>query len=168
MADRIAVLRDGRLEQLASPQELYANPSSRFVASFIGTANILDGTATADGIEVPAVGFVAASHALSAGAAASAVVRPEDVELTTDAATATIRGTIIDTYFLGGASTISIEVRGLDAPVLAAVHGASRLARGESVGVRFGRSWGVRRDAAAASATSEESAGVPDAQEARS
>ena len=47
MADRIAVLRDGHLEQLATPQELYANPATRFVASFIGTANLLDGTATA-------------------------------------------------------------------------------------------------------------------------
>ncbi|SFR68273.1 spermidine/putrescine transport system ATP-binding protein/putrescine transport system ATP-binding protein [Agromyces sp. CF514] len=147
MADRIAVLRDGRLEQLATPQELYANPASRFVASFIGSANLLDGVAATTGVEVPGIGLVPAPHGLVAGAPATAVVRPEDVELT-DAATSALRGTVIDTYFLGGASTISIEVDGLHAPLLATVHGASRLARGEAVGVRFGRTSVVARDAA--------------------
>jgi spermidine/putrescine transport system ATP-binding protein/putrescine transport system ATP-binding protein len=150
MADRIAVLRDGRLEQLATPQELYAHPASRFVASFIGTANLFDGTATATGVDVPGVGEVVATHALPAGTPATAVVRPEDVE-PADAATSGLRGTIVDTYFLGGASTISIEVQGLAAPVLATVHGASRLARGDAVGVRFGRAAVVAQDAPAAS-----------------
>ncbi|WP_082461818.1 ABC transporter ATP-binding protein [Agromyces sp. Leaf222] len=155
MADRIAVLRDGRLEQLATPQELYANPASRFVASFIGTANLLDGTATATGVDVPGVGVVEATHAKPVGAPVTAVVRPEDLELT-DAATAGMRGTVIDTYFLGGASTISVEVPGLAAPLLATVHGASRLARGDSVGVRFGRTSVVVRDDAGAAASVQE------------
>jgi spermidine/putrescine transport system ATP-binding protein/putrescine transport system ATP-binding protein len=96
-------------------------------------------------------------------------VRPEDVELSPDAATAALRGTVVDTYFLGGASTISVEVPGLSAPILATVHGASRLARGADVGVRFGRASAVALeepvasdadaatvDAPAASATQEE------------
>lgn len=150
MADRIAVLRDGRLEQLATPQELYAHPASRFVASFIGTANLLDGTATATGVDVPGVGEVAAPHALRAGARATAVVRPEDVELA-DAASARLRGIVVDTYFLGGASTISIEVPGLAAPILATEHGTSRVARGDAVGVRFGRAAVVEHEVPAAS-----------------
>lgn len=156
MADRIAVLREGHLEQLASPQELYANPATRFVASFIGSANLLDGTATPGGVDVPGVGEVAASHALAVGAPATAVVRPEDVELTPDAAAASLRGTVVDTYFLGGASTMSVEVPGVDSPVLATVHGASRLARGDAVGVRFGRAAVVARDVPAASDAPEE------------
>ncbi|MCD2443401.1 ABC transporter ATP-binding protein [Agromyces sp. SYSU K20354] len=157
MADRIAVLRDGRLEQLATPQELYANPASRFVASFIGTANLLDGTATATGVEVPGFGVVDAAHALRAGSPATAVVRPEDVELSTDAATG-LSGTVVDTYFLGGASTISIEVPGITAPILATVHGASRVARGDAVGVRFARAAAVARGAGAASVTGDAAA----------
>ncbi len=153
MADRIAVLREGRLEQLATPQELYANPASRFVASFIGTANLLDGVATADGVEVRGVGSVAATHALAPGLPATAVVRPEDVQLSTDAATAGLRGTVVDTYFLGGASTISVEVPGILAPILASVHGASRIARGDEVGVGFGRAAVVAAEPAAASVT---------------
>ena len=147
MADRIAVLRDGRLEQLATPQELYSAPATRFVASFIGSANLFDGTAVAGGVEVPGVGVVPVdTHALPHGSAATAAVRPEDVELTTDAATATLRGTVVDTYFLGGASNISVEVAGLDAPVLATVHGASRLERGADVGIRFARATAVARE----------------------
>jgi len=160
MADRIAVLRDGRLEQLASPQELYADPATRFVASFIGTANLFDGTATATGVDVPGIGGVAATHALAAGDAATAVVRPEDVELAV-AATSSLRGTVVDTYFLGGASTISIEVPGLAAPVLATVHGATRIARGDAVGVRFGRAAVVAREAAAASVDDDADADAP-------
>jgi len=152
MADRIAVLRDGHLEQLATPQELYAQPATRFVAAFIGSANLLDGTATTAGVEVPGVGEVPARHAFSAGVPATAVVRPEDVELVPDAATAALVGTVVDTYFMGGASTISVEVGGVATPILASVHGASRLSRGDAVGVRFGRAAVVARDLPAAAA----------------
>lgn len=145
MADRIAVLNEGRLEQLASPQELYAEPVSRFVAAFIGTANLLDGDAAADGVEVPGIGLVRAGHPLPAGTPATAVVRPEDVTVGVDVSGG-LRGTVVDTYFLGGATTISVEVPGLPAPVLASVHGATRLARGAEVGVTFGRATAVRRD----------------------
>ena len=152
MADRIAVLRDGHLEQLATPQELYAQPATRFVAAFIGSANLLDGIATTTGVEVPGFGEVPARHAFSAGVPATAVVRPEDVELVPDAATAALVGTVVDTYFMGGASTISVEVPGVASPILASVHGASRLARGDAVGVRFGRAAVVARDLPAAAA----------------
>ena len=43
MADRVAVMNDGRVEQLASPTELYEHPATRFVADFIGSTNLLDG-----------------------------------------------------------------------------------------------------------------------------
>ncbi|AEW99153.1 ABC transporter ATP-binding protein [Streptantibioticus cattleyicolor] len=44
MSDRIAVVRDGRIEQTGPPAEVYRRPATAFVASFIGTANLLDGT----------------------------------------------------------------------------------------------------------------------------
>jgi ABC-type sugar transport system ATPase subunit len=51
LGDRIAVLRDGVLQQVASPMELYARPANRFVAGFIGSPamNFLDGTLSSDG-----------------------------------------------------------------------------------------------------------------------
>ncbi|EAU43212.1 ABC transporter, polyamine transport protein, ATP-binding protein [Fulvimarina pelagi HTCC2506] len=47
MADRIAVMGDGRILQIGTPPEIYEAPTSRFVADFIGTVNIFDGTVTA-------------------------------------------------------------------------------------------------------------------------
>src|SRR5207244_11860307 len=43
LADRIAVLRDGRLVQVATPQEIYDRPADAFVANFVGRANLIDG-----------------------------------------------------------------------------------------------------------------------------
>ena len=55
MADKIAVLRDGRVEQFGAPLDLYNNPANRFVAGFIGTPrmNFLDVAMTADGLNLP-------------------------------------------------------------------------------------------------------------------
>jgi spermidine/putrescine ABC transporter ATP-binding subunit len=46
MSDRIAVFRNGKIQQVATPTELYENPKNRFVADFIGESNIIDGTIT--------------------------------------------------------------------------------------------------------------------------
>ena len=43
MSDRIAVFNDGRIEQVATPVELYENPATSFVAGFVGTSNLLSG-----------------------------------------------------------------------------------------------------------------------------
>jgi spermidine/putrescine transport system ATP-binding protein len=43
MSDRIAVMSDGRVEQIGTPQEIYNSPASLFVAGFIGSANLLPG-----------------------------------------------------------------------------------------------------------------------------
>ncbi len=55
LADKIVVLRAGRIEQVGAPMDLYRNPDNRFVAGFIGSPamNFLDGQITAGGVEVP-------------------------------------------------------------------------------------------------------------------
>ncbi len=59
IADRIAVLDQGRIQQIGTPIELYDHPANRFVATFLGTANLIEGTDRAGGRFV-ADGFVAA------------------------------------------------------------------------------------------------------------
>jgi len=49
MADRVGVMRDGRLEQVAAPSELYAHPATAFVAEFVGTMNRIPGELEGDG-----------------------------------------------------------------------------------------------------------------------
>ncbi len=136
MADRIAVLNKGNLEQLATPVELYYRPTTHFVASFIGSSNLLDGTAVAGAVDVAGVASIPVDHALPAGSAATVVLRPEDTTLLA-AGEGLLGGVVIDTFFLGGSSTVSIAVDGLERPVSCTVHAAQVAARGERVGIRF-------------------------------
>jgi len=57
MADRVVIMRDGRLEQVGTPQEIYSRPISRFVASFIGACNFLRGTIVGSGAGPAAEGL---------------------------------------------------------------------------------------------------------------
>lgn len=50
MADSIAVMHDGRIQQLGTPNELYERPRTRFVAGFLGASNLLSGTCEGDGV----------------------------------------------------------------------------------------------------------------------
>jgi spermidine/putrescine ABC transporter ATP-binding subunit len=142
MADRIAVLNAGNLEQLATPVELYSRPATRFVASFIGSANLLDGTVVAGGISVTGVAVVPVQHTLTLGSAGTVVLRPEDTSLV-GKGEGLFDGVVIDTFFLGGSSTVSIAVPGLSRPISCTVHATQVAARGERVGVRFDASRAV-------------------------
>ncbi|KQW04727.1 spermidine/putrescine ABC transporter ATP-binding protein [Leifsonia sp. Root4] len=137
MADRVAVLNRGAIEQLDSPVGLYSSPSTRFVANFIGSANLIDGTAVAGGITTPEIGFLPAAHAFASGDPVTLVLRPEDVRIAgTDGA---IEGTVVDTFFLGGSSTVSVTVPGLPRPISCTVHAAHVAERGERVGLSYDR-----------------------------
>jgi putative spermidine/putrescine transport system ATP-binding protein len=84
MSDRIAVFNAGRIEHVGSPTEVYFRPRSRFVASFIGDSNLLEGHVGTDGaIDVPQFGRVAVeSGGLSRGARVLLLLRPESIEMT--------------------------------------------------------------------------------------
>src|SRR5258707_5892570 len=60
IADRIAVLDQGRIQQIGTPLDLYDQPANRFVATFLGTANLIEGTIAPDGRFVAADGFMLA------------------------------------------------------------------------------------------------------------
>jgi iron(III) transport system ATP-binding protein len=87
MSDRVAVMRDGRIEQLGTPQEIYHEPRSAFVAEFIGGANLFPGTVTggADGFVTAStsVGSVVGvpAHELQVGDRVVAAIRLEDAIL---------------------------------------------------------------------------------------
>ncbi len=53
MSDRIAVMSEGRVHQCGTPEDIYERPATRFVAEFIGTANLMSGSYTGTGIELP-------------------------------------------------------------------------------------------------------------------
>ena len=83
MADRIAVMDKGRVVQIGTPDEIYRNPTTAFVANFIGRSNILSGNA--DGMNAQtAFGNLPLSRA--ANGAVNLAVRPEQIMLEPDAA----------------------------------------------------------------------------------
>jgi spermidine/putrescine transport system ATP-binding protein/putrescine transport system ATP-binding protein len=86
MADRIAVMDHGKVLQIGTPMELYDRPVDLFVASFIGTMNLLRGVVEAGGIAIPQVGIVqAALDGEREGDEATLAIRPEAARLVTPA-----------------------------------------------------------------------------------
>jgi len=80
LADRVAVLKAGRLEQIDTPENLYRAPATRFVAEFIGHANLLKGRVRGSCIET-ALGCFILTRPLPEGTLVDVMVRPEEVEL---------------------------------------------------------------------------------------
>ncbi len=86
MAQRIAVMRAGRIEQIGTPRAIYEEPATRFVAGFIGDVNMLEGEVveSADGLitlRLPGGDDVKAAGVAATGSKAVLVVRPEHMQL---------------------------------------------------------------------------------------
>jgi putative spermidine/putrescine transport system ATP-binding protein len=115
MSDRIVVMSEGRIEQLGTPFEIYNRPKTRFVASFIGTLNILEvrvvdagaGTVRIDGQEARVARRIPAAD----GTACALALRPEAVSLQDPGNGCNrIGGTIEDVAFLGAVVRIKVGV----------------------------------------------------------
>jgi len=127
LATRIAVMDQGKFVQIGTPAEIYETPQSRFVASFIGSANMLEGTVTdiSGGIatvqdEDKSLSCKVTSTAeLSVGDKACVAIRPEKITVssdlnsetarTTDSGMNTFEGTVKELAYLGGTSVLRIE-----------------------------------------------------------
>ncbi|MCM3617885.1 ABC transporter ATP-binding protein [Sutcliffiella horikoshii] len=84
MADRIAVMKDGEIIQVATPTELYSNPRSTFVADFVGSSNIFDGTIVGsdeNGTVVKIGDWTLNSTAQSTKKDVKVLIRPEGMKL---------------------------------------------------------------------------------------
>lgn len=118
MADRIAVMNAGRIDQIAEPGTLYESPANRFIADFIGKVNLLDGTVIgAQGksvtVEVVGIGKVLVPHDGDAQGSVSLAVRPEKIRVSKNAPNAegliTTQGRIVDWAYYGDVSNMFIE-----------------------------------------------------------
>ncbi len=113
MSDRIAIMRDGRIEQLADADTIYARPASAYVAAFVGQQNFFHGTAIEGGAAVDSAhGLVRGIRsdralAIADGAPAQAAVRPEFVRIEAESAVAEptganrVPGTLLGVSHLG-------------------------------------------------------------------
>jgi spermidine/putrescine transport system ATP-binding protein len=138
LGDRIAVMHAGRIEQVGSPQDIYLRPRTRFVADFIGDANILEvhyarGVASlADGTPVPAPAHT--------DGVAEIVVRPECMRVTGGGEG--LPAHMQHASFLGGQTRLALTLDAEDIPVTASLAGGERtrsdlFASGQAVTVNW-------------------------------
>jgi spermidine/putrescine transport system ATP-binding protein len=132
MADRLAVMNEGRIEQIGRPEDLYHLPRTAFVANFLGRSNLMAGTVTGGGhgsgplLEVDASGHRLAVHRDRVVSSAGEVlvgVRPEKIDMRqagtgADRTTAggginRVAGTVTDVAFTGVSTEYRVEVPGL-------------------------------------------------------
>jgi multiple sugar transport system ATP-binding protein len=137
LGERIAVFRDGRIEQIGTPMDMYRQPRTEFVAGFLGTPrmNMLDRPRSGAS---PA--HVALWHALGGDAlprAARLGVRAEHLRVDACAAPDCAGGLVEFVEHLGGASMLHVRVDGVDGAWIAQVHGSDpgAAARGQRVGL---------------------------------
>jgi spermidine/putrescine transport system ATP-binding protein len=139
MGDEVAVFNEGRIVQVGEPREVYLRPRTRFVADFIGEANILelsvDGAqASVDGWgSIPAEAWAVDSPAAS-GTAAIAAVRPEDVILSAEGEG---RFPIVDATFIGGDLHAVVQVGSTTLAARQPAAHATGLSTGGRCGVSF-------------------------------
>ncbi|MFA3916157.1 ABC transporter ATP-binding protein [Ruegeria hyattellae] len=116
LADKIVVLRDGRVEQIGSPMELYNNPANQFVAGFLGS---------------PAMNFMPAGY-VNDGDKRIMGVRPEDLRLADDGALA---AAVQHVEHLGGDTNVIARVK--NTQITARLFGQHAIAQGETVTLGF-------------------------------
>ncbi|MGJ8595965.1 ABC transporter ATP-binding protein [Sulfitobacter sp.] len=136
LADKIVVLRKGKIEQVGAPLDLYRNPDNKFVAGFIGSPamNFLDGTSTGDSVTLAGLdGTYALPVALPEdGRAVTLGIRPEHIEIDASADTFTVDMT----EALGGVSYVHL-LSDTGAKIIVEERGDDRSKEGARVGIEI-------------------------------
>ena len=85
VSDRVAILRDGKIEQIGTPEEIYDHPASPFVYDFLGNVNLFSGRVKDGAMVIGGTEFAAPDAAGEPDSAAVAFVRPHDIRVTRQA-----------------------------------------------------------------------------------
>jgi ABC-type Fe3+/spermidine/putrescine transport system ATPase subunit len=141
IADRIALIRNGRLLQVGAPEDLYDRPASIGVASFIGRATILPAEDLGDRVAVT-IGGVRRELAATRPDGANGklkdprvVLRPDALEISDDASA--WRGEVVNRRFTGGSAVY--RIKSADGVELEVASGNMSLREGDTAGVRVSR-----------------------------
>ena len=123
MSDRLAVMRDGTIEQVGPPQEVYDSPTSTYVADFLGLANLLPGMVRTDG-GVEVLGRHLAAPSTDIVGACTVFARPERLVLV-DPAAGSVTGRVADVVFVGSSTHVRVSVAGEEIEVVLSNDGTS-------------------------------------------
>ncbi len=117
IADRVAIMNVGRIEQIGAPQEVYARPASEFVARFMGMSNLLKGTLVAPNVIRTPIGDLTwdqPATRLSDGQTVTVLIRPDTVSLDLQPDGNSIEGTLVDASFRGRYNRIVVRAKEID------------------------------------------------------
>jgi putative spermidine/putrescine transport system ATP-binding protein len=130
VADRVAVMRAGRLEQCAAPAELYGRPATAFVAEFVGTMSRIPGRLTQGAVDILGQRLPVDGEA-PAATEVDVLVRPEAVHVTADEDG---DARIMATAFLGAATRLTVRLAdGTEVKADLPTHEAARFGAGAAV-----------------------------------
>ena len=139
LGDKVCVMHDGEIIQMAPPQEVYGKPADRFVAQFVGEMNFIQGEVAGSGEIRSPLGMIQAPvpNGLSAGTSVTLAVRPEHVQVSAALGPAGDfhRGKITSKNYLGDCALLEVEVKGIS--LIAKLAGDSELAIGSGAVVKI-------------------------------
>jgi spermidine/putrescine transport system ATP-binding protein len=137
MSDRFAVMREGQVEQVGKPRDVYDEPVSEYVAQFLGLANLFPADVTSPGtVDIHGRSFAMATGDVTGNC--TAFVRPERVRLAPATGDGAIAGPVTDVVFVGSTTHINVAVAGRELQVVIANDGTTFVPTpGTEVGVEI-------------------------------
>ncbi len=175
MADRVALMNEGKIVQVGTPREIYSSPRCRFAATFLGRMNPIAGKVvrvTAEDVVVgTAVGEIRAvkpEEEFAPGEAVECLIRPEAMRIASDdqppgSEENVLRGTVVDHSYLGETSEFEVKLAdGTNVRVYVAASDAERIEPGEEVSMVFApKDVVLCRASPASSGANDQSGAVP-------
>jgi putative spermidine/putrescine transport system ATP-binding protein len=138
ISDRICVMKDGKIQQIGSPRDVYLRPSNSFVARFIGAMNVLDVDFSANG--APTIGGIEVGGAVTGpvGGKGQVLVRPDAVSLCSRGEPGSIDGAVIGAHFSGATTVLRIRLDRTNSNISAMlVSRHVRVNAGDDVGIKI-------------------------------
>lgn len=138
ISDRVVVMEAGRVTQIDQPHRLYEHPQTRFISSFVGKANLLEGRVTANGawatVNLGAVSLEVEAPGLATGDAVVLSLRPEKIRLMPEGQ-GRLAGTVRQRFFLGSQWLYQVATAAGELVVVCANDGAAPAEEGKPVGL---------------------------------
>jgi sulfate transport system ATP-binding protein len=109
VSDRVAILRDGKIEQIGTPEEIYDKPASPFVYDFLGNVNLFSGRVKDGAVVIGGTEFASADAAGEQDSEAVAFVRPHDIRVTRETTRPALAALVVRSNAAGPVANLELK-----------------------------------------------------------
>jgi sulfate transport system ATP-binding protein len=109
VSDRVAILRDGKIEQIGTPEEIYDHPASPFVYDFLGNVNLFSGRVSEGTVTIGETEFAVGENTGEAAKSAVAFVRPHDIRVTREATSPALAAQVVRSNAAGPVANLELK-----------------------------------------------------------